>query len=426
MMISLLKKLSAPVLVLILLFTSLPFSVCALEDIDHTAEVYLTVQFLEDTGVENGPPKPIANAPFDLYYVAKVNAYGSYSLDGDFAEYPVQLNGLSADGWRILTNTLLNYVSADDLKPLDTGKTNETGKLTFPNNAETLSPGLYLVDTKEMVGTDYTYLAEPFLVCLPGVNAEQTQWQYHVDVRVKYSKYPNSEAPSYDTIDRRVLKVWEGDREEIRPKEVVIQLRKNGEVYDTVTLNAGNNWRHLWEDLPRYDENQQTIAWSVSEQNVKGYQFTVSLEGITFKVTNTFDPDAETGETIRRVVQKTWDDKGYESKRPATIKVHLLRNGEIEETQTLSASNDWKYTWEELPSTDENGNDIKWTVKEEDISGYVANYVTLGDAVLITNSVAKPSLPQTGVLWWPVPVLIAAGLLFLILGNLTKGREEDA
>lgn len=421
----LLKKTAAMLTVLLLLLSCLPVAAYALEDIDQEKAVQLTIHFLVDDETQSGKTIPVEDAQFDLYYVAKVNGDGSYTLDGDFADYPVQVNDLSADGWRTLTQTLLNYISADGLQPLDTGKTNEAGKLTFPNTVEKLNAGLYLVDAKEKAGTEYTYQAEPFMVCLPGVNAEQTQWEYHVSVRVKYSKEPNQQ-PSYDTIDRRVLKVWEGDEEEIRPEKVVIELKKNGVTHDTVTLNAANNWRHLWEDLPRYDEEDKPIEWSVVEQNVKDYKFSVTLEGITFKVTNTYDPDGDAGDTIRRVVQKTWDDKGYESKRPKSITVYLMKNGEKYESQTLSSSNGWKYTWDELPAQDDNGKEIKWTIEEADISGYVANYVNMGDNVLITNSVVKPTLPQTGVLWWPVPVLVAVGLLMLILGKILKGRAENA
>ena len=416
----LLKKVTILLTVLIILLSGMPMETSALEAIDQNADVSLTIQFLDDM---DGQPVPIADAQFDLYYVATVEGYGSYTLAGDFKNYPVRLNNLDADGWRSLTSTLLNYVHADNLIPMDTGKTNEEGILVFPNTVEKLSPGLYLVDAKEKVGTDYTYQAEPFMVCLPGVDADGKNWQYRVGVRVKYSKEP---VVSYDTIDRRVLKVWEGDAEQIRPTEVVIELRKNGELHDTVTLNAANNWRHLWEDLPRKDEDNQTIVWSVVEKDIKDYTVTVTLEGITFKVTNTYDPDGETGDTVRRVAQKTWDDKGYESKRPASIKVHLLRNGEIYDTQTLSESNGWKYTWEELPAKDEQGKEIKWTIREEEPSGYVVNYTQMGENFLITNSVKKPTLPQTGVLWWPVPVLIAAGLMMLILARLLKGRSDHA
>lgn len=32
----------------------------------------------------------------------------------------------------------------------------------------------------------------------------------------------------------------------------------------------------------------------------------------------------------------------------------------------------------------------------------------------------KPGLPQTGQLWWPVPILLAAGILFIILGIIKR------
>lgn len=35
------------------------------------------------------------------------------------------------------------------------------------------------------------------------------------------------------------------------------------------------------------------------------------------------------------------------------------------------------------------------------------------------------NLPQTGVLWWPVPVLSFAGLLMILLGMIRRRGEED-
>ena len=35
-----------------------------------------------------------------------------------------------------------------------------------------------------------------------------------------------------------------------------------------------------------------------------------------------------------------------------------------------------------------------------------------------------PKLPQTGMLWWPVPALAALGLLLLGAGILYRRREE--
>lgn len=418
----LIKRITIWLLVLAV-FATMPMGAAALESLDQTAPVSLTVLFLEEGSREGEAPVPVEDVQFDLYYVATMEGYGEFTLTGDFADYPVRLDNLDANGWKNLTSTLCNYIAADRLTPLDTGKTDENGQLEFPCTKQTLVPGLYLVNTKAKVGAEFTYRAEPFMVCLPGVNVDMTQWEYHVSARVKYTKEPNA---SYGTIDRRVLKVWDGDAEQICPQQVEIELRKNGQLQDTVTLNAENNWRHLWQDLPRKDSDGQPIEWSVTEKKVKDYRVSIVLEGITFQVTNTYAPEEETGDTVRRTAQKIWDDKGYETARPANVSVHLLADNEIYDTQKLNAANGWKYTWEELPAKDDKGKEIKWTIREQEISGYVANYVQMGDNVLITNSVIKPSLPQTGVLWWPVPVLAAAGLLMLILGKLLKGRSEDA
>lgn len=81
---------------------------------------------------------------------------------------------------------------------------------------------------------------------------------------------------------RRVLKVWNDNGDAAsRPKEIVVQLLRDGEVYETVTLNESNNWRWAWVDL------SGQYRWWVTEQVPDGYTVEISQEGITFVVTNT-------------------------------------------------------------------------------------------------------------------------------------------
>ena len=61
-------------------------------------------------------------------------------------------------------------------------------------------------------------------------------------------------------MERRVLKIWKDDIPQSRPKEIVIQLLKDGVIYDTVTLNAVNNWRYTWEKLPAYNKDGSKIV----------------------------------------------------------------------------------------------------------------------------------------------------------------------
>ena len=82
------------------------------------------------------------------------------------------------------------------------------------------------------------------------------------------------------------MKVWEDDGTEARPESVTVQLLRNGEVYDTVTLSDENGWSHTWTGLDKDD------TWQVVEADVPDdYTVTVTREGITFVVTNTRSKD---------------------------------------------------------------------------------------------------------------------------------------
>ena len=103
-------------LCLLCLLALLPAPVRAAGPIDPTQEVCLTIHYQHDR-------QPVSGVPFDLFYVASVDAYGEFTLTGDFAGYPVRLTGLDSDGWRMLAETLAAYAAADRLTPLDSGVT---------------------------------------------------------------------------------------------------------------------------------------------------------------------------------------------------------------------------------------------------------------------------------------------------------------
>lgn len=131
-------------------------------------------------------------------------------------------------------------------------------------------------------------------------------------------------------------------------------------------------------------------------------------------------------------VLKKWNDAGYESKRPQSLSVSLVRNGSMVETVTLNAAGNWRHTWENL----EPG--WQWSVVEECPKDYTVTMQREGDTFLLTNtrivypekpsdtptgSTQDPSIPQTGMVWWPVLVLLAGGLCLIALGARLR-REE--
>lgn len=274
---------------------------------------------------------------------------------------------------------------------------------------------------RKLVKSGYTYTTEPFLVALPNLDRENNAWVYDVTATPKHTQTENPPAPPAQTVERRVLKIWKDDIPQSRPKEIVIQLLKDGVIYDTVTLNAVNNWRYTWEKLPAYNKDGSKIVWSVVEKEPEGYTVLIAREGVTFTVTNTYAPN----KPMTRTVVKVWDDKGYENHRPKSVQVTLLRNGTAYKTKMLSEANGWQYTWENLPRYDKSGKEITWTIRETTVSGYVSSIRQNGFTFVLTNTLNKQKLPQTGVLWWPVPILAATGFAFLITGTFSRKKKDD-
>lgn len=138
----------------------------------------------------------------------------------------------------------------------------------------------------------------------------------------------------------------------------------------------------------------------------------------------------ETGEKLERRVLKIWADNGYEKKRPNEITVQLLCDGEVYDEQTLNAANNWRYIWSDLDPAH------NWQLLEKTVP---ENYTVLveqqGVTFTVTNTY-KPTtppasttppetLPQTGMLWWPVPVMAACGILLCAVGIFLQKRRKS-
>lgn len=144
-------------------------------------------------------------------------------------------------------------------------------------------------------------------------------------------------------------------------------------------------------------------------------------------------------EDISRKVIKVWKDSGYKNQRPKNVKVELLQDGEVYDTVTLNSENNWRYTWEKLPAGHQ------WRVVETNVPYRYKVKVSRNEGTFtITNTYKKPkpepeppeptpsspptepTLPQTGMLWWPVPVLAAVGMALFFVGWWIRRNGENA
>lgn len=137
------------------------------------------------------------------------------------------------------------------------------------------------------------------------------------------------------------------------------------------------------------------------------------------------------GTTVKRRALKVWRD-GDGDGRPAFIEVQLLRDGRVFDTVRLREENNWSHTWTGLDA------DFAWSVVETAVpAGYTVRVERAGITFVLTNTRPEPEepeepetpggrLPQTGSLWWPVPVLALAGLFLLLLGWGRRRADRGA
>lgn len=221
----------------------------------------------------------LVNAEFSLYYVAKMNENITFTPVDEFASYSVQYDHLDTEGYQLLADTLESYVKRDGVTPKCKARTNTKGRIVWKN----LKPGMYLVLGSAKVENDITYIPSASLISIPSESSGGDDRNYMPTLTPKYEEYHAGES-----IDRKVIKVWKDVHSDDRPENIQIQLLKNDEVYEVVTLSEDNNWQYVWKNLSaEYD-------WTVVEKNVpKGYTVTTSRENQTCVVTNTKTKEKE-------------------------------------------------------------------------------------------------------------------------------------
>ena len=308
------KKYLIYVLCLLSVIMLFPAKAFAREPIDLSRTASLTLNFEAKDG-------PVQGVNFKIYKVADISEFCDFTPIGQFAQYPVSFEDLTADGWRKLATTLYSCVVNDsDAEPDITVSTDREGNVKLEN----MELGLYLVIGEPFNHAREDYVPEPFLVNLPSVMEDNDTWLFEVTSEVKYSSSTDSRP-----VDIEVLKVWDDNDAPDRPDGIVVQLYDGYTISETVILNKENNWYHKWTGI------YGGTTWSVVEPDVpEGYTVSIEKQGNRFVITN--------------------------SKGGTT-----------------------------------------------------------------TTRTPGGRLPQTGVLWWPVPTLVCAGIAVFLIGWIRRRRSRN-
>ena len=189
----------------------------------------------------------------------------------------------------------------------------------------------------------------------------------------------NNHTPA--TVKVSGAKTWNDNNNQdgIRPSSITVNLLANGQQVASKKVSASDNWQYSFDNLAAY-ANGKKITYTVTEDAVAGYTSTVD----GYNVTNNHTPA-----TVKVSGTKTWkDNNNQDGIRPSSITVNLLANGRQVASKTVSASDNWQYSFDNLAAY-ANGQKITYTVTENAVAGYTSTV----DGYNITNT-HNPTTPK--------------------------------
>ncbi len=321
----------------------------------------------------------LTNMHWDLYQVGGRNADGELELQGDFADYAVSLEDTSATALARAAETLENYAILDGIEPFAFANSDANGYLKFSN----LGEGLYLVAGDPVQIDNAYYFPAAFFI---EISEQSLDKDYDLTAYPKYVYRDFTEGSEYS-----VKKVWLNDEHEpgMRPTELIVDVYRDEVLFETVTLSEANDWTYTWT-ADRYYE------WRVMERVVPDHYFVVyRTNGVQYVIENALttdssytEPASSTDSQFTDVMQTTATDSEMTETMDTT---------QQQQTETIATTAAGTQPATTAPPT---------------------------TTTATTTTTPPEKLPQTGQLWWPVPLLAVAGLVSVGVGLRLRTKEE--
>ncbi|WP_295505868.1 Cna B-type domain-containing protein [uncultured Streptococcus sp.] len=312
-----------------------------------------------------------------------------YSLEEDAVpHYQSQVTGNAADGF-VVTNTYKpETIKISGQKKWEDAD-NQDGKRPNAVRVKILK-GQDIVDVQEVTAANgWKYESNPLPKYASGQEIAYTVAEEAVSgYTSKVDGYNITNSYTPETVKVSGQKKWDDaeNQDGKRPASVKVKILNGDTVVDEQNVTSANDWKYESKALPKYAAGQE-ITYTVSEEAVPGY--TSKVDG--YNITNSYTP-----ETTTVSGSKTWEDgDNQDGKRPASITVNLLADGQKVNTQTVGEAEGWSYNFTGLPVY-KDGQRITYTVTEEAVPGYSTNL----NGYNITNSYTPEKTEITASKTW--------------------------
>ena len=186
-------------------------------------------------------------------------------------------------------------------------------------------------------------------------------------------------------------KVWEGDKEEDRPRVWLklyrmFETQEQGMIHEEVDVNhleVDSSGKVVWKDQPLTTEGGKSYIYYVKEVDEKGNDFTPpGYQKVEYglKVTNKRDTDIKLEDIT---FKKIWKDVPSDITVPEVwFQLHwsvwkieadgsrtLIDTKSSPELKKLEEANNWTVTWKNMPDKSPEGYVYKYFIREVDASG---------------------------------------------------------
>lgn len=345
---------------------------------------FMTVSAEDGSGTLKLICKANNNIPSNMmWWIYRIGSYDGteITLEDQFADCPVSFGDYSASALSDAASTL-ETIALLQKDAYAKKMTDSNGEITFTD----VRDGVYLVASKKFKSGDKTFKPSPSIIIMDSSQAaEMTVYTKMTSIRTLDGYYERYQ----------VMKVWENEQAmPVKPTRILVEIYADLELYDTVELNVENGWKYSWEADVSSD-------WRILEKEIPdGCTVVYRDDGRQYVVVNTYRGPVS-GETDTAVTTTT------------TTKASVANDSDVTTASTVKG-----------PTSGD----------EETTSSSVVTTVIPDSSVTVTatqkpavTTTSENKLPQTGQLWWPVPVMALLGLVLVGIGSriVISNKKED-
>ncbi|MCR5343559.1 MAG: Cna B-type domain-containing protein [Butyrivibrio sp.] len=364
--------------------------------IDMSKDATLSVYYYFDGNEELPEYGKMAGVNVKVYKMASISEDGEFTLVAPFDQLDAEIKDMYSiadqDVWNGIVTKATILVNENGVQPSYTGTSDAEGFARLG----TVDKGLYLGINEPVVINDIQYKYWDFLSVVPGPNNLEENQGNDWDGTWSNAYYDVVAIPKREAIklegdpeEFEVYKQWVDNGSSDRPSSIDVKIYCDGSLLETVTLSSTNNWQYKWK-------SEKGHTFSVEEvMNSDKYTPNISRNENTFIVVNTKNPETPD--------EPDEPDKPDKPKNPKTPK-----NPDNPDNPDSPDTPDKPDKLSNDSASDDGG-----------VLGAIRKVAEELPAVL-----GARRLPQTGQLWWPIPILAIVGIILIFLGFRSERKRK--